>query len=39
MPTIGSIMGVNEGLKQTLQRCNVLAGQVCVQNLGSSVII
>ncbi|XP_026800122.3 kinesin-like protein KIF11 [Pangasianodon hypophthalmus] len=28
MPAIGSIMAVNEGLKQTLQRYNALAGQM-----------
>lgn len=30
MPAIGSIMAVNEGLKQTLQKYNALAAQVCL---------
>lgn len=29
MPAIRSVMAVNEGLKQTMQRYNALAGQVC----------
>lgn len=30
MPAVSSVMAVNEGLKRTMQRCNTLAGQVCV---------